>query len=45
MTRTILAILAATMLAGAADAAPKQNRDQSCRINLSQFETLEHGMT
>jgi hypothetical protein len=42
MTRTILAFAATLLLAGAAIAAPS---GQSCKINLSKFETLEHGMT
>jgi hypothetical protein len=45
MTRAILAVGAILLLAGAAIAAPQQNGGQSCKINLSKFETLEHGMT
>jgi len=45
MTRTVLAILAATLLVSAVHAAPNQRSGQSCRINLSKFEMLEHGMT
>jgi Domain of Unknown Function with PDB structure (DUF3862) len=45
MTRLILALGATMLLATAAYAAPKQNSAQSCRINLSKFETLERGMS